>query len=316
MTSIYEMANIKIKSYSFIFLYLLMTPICKGHDGTPVAPSEPAELPVLISADEGVEIFDKDHYVTAHANISMERADVSLYGDKLRADYQIEETGKRKLDKFDMSENFLMFSPQGTLYGDKGTYDLTKDTIKVIGRNLRLYTLQGEIKACDALIYHPNAMIAHAHGKAKVINRDSTQHLYGDHLTAYFKPADVTNTTTTQTPLLTPMKGNLRLEKITGDGNVKLILPNKVATSNRGTYYAEEDKFILEGNVKVTDENRQMNGEYATVNRATGVSKVWNCEPNQASPTSAPPAESTALASTQKSGPKKRVRALLLPDKK
>lgn len=316
MINICKMASSKIKSYASFLLCVFLSSFCKGQDETTTLSQEPAELPVLISADEGVEIFDNDHYVTACANISMERADVSLYGDKLRADYQIEETGKRKLDKFDMSENFLMFSPQGTLYGDKGTYDLTKDIIKVIGRNLRLYTLQGEIRASDALIYHPNAMIAHAHGAAKVINRDATQHLYGDHLTAYFKPADTTKTTTTQTPLLTPMRGNLRLDKITGEGNIKLILPNKVATSNRGTYYAQEDKFILEGNVKVTDENRQMNGEYATVNRATGVSKVWNCAPGQTPPAGAGATDASASSPDQKSEPKKRVRALLLPNKK
>ena len=81
---------------------------------------------------------------------------------------------------------------------------------------------------------------------------------------------------------------------------MKVVLPDKVIQAQEGYYDVLTDIIILKGNVRGTDKKTQLMGEYARINRKTGVTEVFAAEPS---------AEGKPVAS--QGGKPKRVRILL-----
>lgn len=280
-----------------LFLLLMWNISVAADDTTQEAP------PIYLSADKGIEIHDQENYVHAKENISVERGATTLYGDECKAYYDKDtaQDDKRDLTKIDVHRNVLIFSPEGTIYADEGTYDIPKDTVTLTGKALRLQGGAGNLYAKDTLLYHPEQRQAEALGDAHIISRDKTQHLFADRLVSNFIELQINAASSKTSAAPTPdgLGNNLALDSIEAFGNVRIILPNKVVMADHGKYIAAADKFILTHNVKLQEEDKQMQGDYAVIDRKTGLSKVWYKSP----------AEDT-------SRPTKRVRALLLPKKK
>ena len=92
----------------------------------------------------------------------------------------------------------------------------------------------------------------------------------------------------------------LGVERVEATGGVEVATPNEFVTGRRGTYYVAREVATLEGGVKITRGENQLNGEYAEVDLKAGVSRLL----------ANPPAGEVGAE-----GPSKpeRVRGLLVP---
>jgi lipopolysaccharide export system protein LptA len=277
------------------FVFIGLSPCCAQDEKN-------IPLPVHLSSDNGFEIFDQENLMIGHKNVMVERGASTLYADNCRGYFTKNESGKKEIERMEMEGNTLMVVPEATAYSDKAVYSVPSDTLTLTGSNLRLYGKDNELFAKKAIIYQPEAKIAKAIGQAEV--QGETYRLQGDMITAYFQEVDPDLkkdvAVEKSTPSL-PGGDQLTLKKIEADGNVKLIMPDKVAIGDHGIYDAEKDITILIGNVKLSDPERQLEGEYAEVDRKTGISKLLPTDPRE-----------NLKLSTVVASPKKRVRAMLI----
>ena len=80
--------------------------------------------------------------------------------------------------------------------------------------------------------------------------------------------------------------GSLELRRIEAFGNVRITTPLERARGNHGIYYADRELATLDGDVKITREENQLNGQYAEVNLKTGISRLLPGPPGTAAGTS------------------------------
>ena len=125
------------------------------------------------------------------------------------------------------------------------------------GRDLRLLTKEETITARDSMEYSQKDQTAVARGEAVAIRED--KRLTADVLTAHFK-ADA--------------EGKLQIHALAAQGNVTISTPSEYMRSDRGVYYVADELAELFGDVKITSGQNQLNGGYAEINLATGVSRL------------------------------------------
>ncbi|MFN7662878.1 MAG: LptA/OstA family protein [Alphaproteobacteria bacterium] len=77
-------------------------------------------------------------------------------------------------------------------------------------------------------------------------------------------------------------KGKLSLSKVDALGNVKITMPDKVLRAREGTYDVQKDMIFFQGDVRVTEKNNHLKGDYATMDRKTGQTLVLNHNPLKA----------------------------------
>ncbi len=69
------------------------------------------------------------------------------------------------------------------------------------------------------------------------------------------------------------------LKRVEAFGNVKVVMPNKIALAHEGYFDVVSDIIVLKGNVRVTEKNNQLVGSYGRINRKTGVTEVFGYDP-------------------------------------
>jgi lipopolysaccharide export system protein LptA len=69
-------------------------------------------------------------------------------------------------------------------------------------------------------------------------------------------------------------KDETEIRQIVATGNVRITTPTDYVVGDEGVYYVQEEVATLTGDVKITRDGNQMNGNYAEVNLATGISQL------------------------------------------
>jgi lipopolysaccharide export system protein LptA len=234
--------------------------------------------PVEINADEGIEWRRDEKVYIAIGNARAARGDVELFGDKLTAFYRDTESGGTEIYRVEAHGNVRVVSPSESVYGDEGFYEVDQGLAVMTGDNLKLETKDDVITARDALEYWEKDQKAIARGDAVAIRED--KRLMADILTAHFEPdAD----------------GKLVIQTVDAEGNVRISTPTDYISSKRGVYHIDSELAELFGDVKITRDQNQLNGGYAEINLATGVSRL--------------------LANAPGSSGDGKVRGLLVPEK-
>ena len=237
------------------------------------------DQPLAINADEGIEWRRDSNQYIARGNASAAQGDVEIFADVLIATYRDAPEGGTEIYQIDAQGSVRIVSPTETVYGDAGRYDVDRGVLVMRGQNLKLETGQDVVTARDSLEFWEKQNIAVARGDAVAIRDD--KRLQADTLTALFKPDE---------------SGKLRIEQIDGKGNVEITTPTDFVRGNKAVYYVQRELATLTGAVKITRGDNQLNGEYAEVNLAPGVSRLLAGPPGQ--------------------GGKVRVRGLLIPRRK
>jgi len=235
--------------------------------------------PLEINADQGIEWRRDEQTYVARGNAHAARGRISVYADVLIAHYKSGAGDSSEIDRIDAEGNVRIVSPTETIYGDRGAYDVVNGVLVLVGKDLRLVGEKDLITARDSLEYWEKRQIAVARGDAEAVRED--KRIKADVLTAHFEPA---------------ANKDLELTKVDAFGNVSVATATEFASGDSGVYYVAREFATLSGSVKITREENQMNGEYAEVDMASGVSRLL----------SAPPGSKGA----------KRVRGLIVPKRK
>jgi lipopolysaccharide export system protein LptA len=202
--------------------------------------------PVEITADEG----------------RAARGEIELFGDILSAFYRDGADGSTEIYRVEAHGNVRILSPNERVYGDDGYYDVERGVVTLTGKALRLETGGDSITANESLEYWEAKQLAVARGGAVASRGDKS--LSADLLVGHFRKDD---------------EGQLVLSQVDAEGQVEISTPTDFVTSKSGVYHVDKELAELIGNVKITRGEAQLNGEYAEVNLATGVSRLLAAPP-------------------------------------
>jgi lipopolysaccharide export system protein LptA len=225
------------------------------------------DQPLEINADEGIEWRRDEQLYIARGNAHAARGEISIFADVMTAHYVKTEKGKSEIDRIDVHGNVRIVSPTETAYGDRGAYDVVNGVLVLVGDSLRLESKGDLITARDSLEYWEQKQLAVARGNAVATRED--KRIQADVLSAHFEP-DATD--------------DLTLTRIDAFGNVEVSTATEYATGDKGVYYVEREFATLSGSVKITRDENQLNGEYAEIDLATGVSRLLAGPPGAKGP--------------------------------
>lgn len=220
--------------------------------------------PLEINADEGIEWRRNEQVYVARGNAVAARGDITVYADEMTAHYRKTDKSSTDIDRIDVVGNVRIVSPSETVYGDRGAYDVINGVLVLVGKDLRLIGEQDTITARDSLEYWENKQMAVARGDAEAIRED--KRIKADVLTAHFEPG---------------ANDSQELKRIEAFGNVRITTAEEYARGNHGIYYVDRELASLNGDVKITREDNQLNGQYAEVNLKTGISRLLPGPPGQ-----------------------------------
>jgi len=218
--------------------------------------------PVEITADDGIEWRRKEKVYIASGKARAARGDIELFGDKLSAFYRDAADGSTEVYRVEAHGNVRIMSPNEAVYGDDGYYDVDRGVVTMTGKGLRLETGEDSITANESLEYWEAKRVAVARGGAVASRGDKS--LHAELLVGHFRKDD---------------EGRMVLKQVDAQGQVEIATPTDFVTSDSGVYHVEQELAELFGGVKITRGETQLNGEYAEVNLATGVSRLLAAPP-------------------------------------
>ena len=230
--------------------------------------------PLVIEADDGLEWIPKQGKYIARGNARAARGKVTLQAEELIAHYRDTEAGQgQEMVRLDAKGRVKIVAlgkdQRGKLAktiatGDMAVYHVKESVFVLNGKKLQMVSPQGVLKARDSLEYWDKRQTAVARGKAVVIQ--NKQRLHADILTAYFTSPSADN-----------QKSNTngqRIDRVDAIGNVHVSVSNAIIRGDRGEYYPNTSVATLRGNVKITSNRNQLNGDTAKVNLKTGIYKL------------------------------------------
>ncbi len=239
-----------------------------------------SDKPIEVYADDGIEWNQNDRQYVARGNARAIQGTTTVYGDTLIAFYEEVAGGGTEVYRLDAIGRVRIVSPNETAYGDKAVYDVRKGVLVMTGSALRLVTATEVITARDSLEYYEEKNLAVARGnavskplppKGKKAAPGTDRTVRADVLTAYFRdgaaPAPASGQGGGQS-------GGQSIERMEAFGNVVVTRPGEVSRGARGAYFPGRDLAHLWGGVRITRDDNQLNGEFAEVNFATGISRI------------------------------------------
>lgn len=223
-----------------------------------------SEGAVDVTSDQGIEWLQREQKFIAKGNARAIRNNVTVYADELIAHYREQKTGKgTEVWKLEALGHVRIISADTKVFGDSAVYDIDNVVLVVKGQPFaKLQTATDTVTATDSLEYWEAKRVAVARGDAFVQHED--KRLKADTITA---------------DLREDKAGKLEIKQANAFGNVLVRTPTDIATGDKGVYYTESQLATLTGNVKITRDKNQLNGGYAEVNLATGVSKLFPAAP-------------------------------------
>jgi len=221
-----------------------------------------SDQPVEITAEDGIEWRRKDKVYIASGKARAARGEIELYGDKLSAFYRDAADGSTEVYRVEAHGNVRILSPNEAVYGNDGYYDVDRGVVTLTGDSLRLEASGDRITANESLEYWESKRLAVARGGA-VASRGDKQ-LSAELLVGHFRQDE---------------DGRLVLKQVDAQGQVEISTPTEYVTSDSGVYHVDKEVAELVGTVKITRGEAQLNGEYAEVNLATGVSRLLAAPP-------------------------------------
>lgn len=244
------------------------------------------ELPLEINAENGIVCEREKNICTASGNVVASHGDYVLNCDTLIAYFREGKDRKTELWQVEAKGNVVIHSTKAhhVAYAQHGLYTLDDERALLTGRNLKLEVDDLIVTARDALEYSKSKNIAFAKGEAVAVKENRL--IKGETLKAYFAPNQ---------------QGKHDIQRIEAFKNVLISTDTEVATGDYGDYLKDKEFATLEGNVKITRQDGQIEGQYAEVKLDKGISKVFNQSP---------------VSSTRSRKSNQRVHVLILPRQK
>ena len=212
--------------------------------------------PLEVDAEQGIEWRQGEDTFIARGNAVARRGGSEVRADELIAHYR-EVNGATQIYLIEAIGTVNIASHTEKVFGDRAVYDLDKAVAVVTGSDLRLTTPTDLVTARDSLEYWENRNIAVARGGASITREDRV--LRAETLTAN---------------LTRDRQGALRVTQVDALDNVNITTANEFVSGDKGVYDVDRDIAVLEGSVKITRGENQLNGDRAEVNLKTGISRL------------------------------------------
>jgi lipopolysaccharide export system protein LptA len=270
-----------------IFFYLI-TPSLVWSQSLNLATKE-NDQPIEITADNGIEWQRDKQIMIASGKAKASRGEASVEADELRAFYKKNKNGSSNLFRLDAIGRVTITSPSQKLTGETGVYDLTQGILVLRGKKVSLISGKNIITANQQLEFYEKKEMAVARKNAKA-NHDGRV-LRADTLVAFF---------------FKDKNGKTQLSRIQAFENVRLVNNTESVWADKGIYDVSSGIATLNGNVRITRNGNQLNGDSAIINLTTGVSKLLTD----------PVGQSSTNIKNRKLQKKKRVRGYLRPTMK
>ena len=236
------------------------------------------DMPIEITADNGIEWEKNKEILIASGNAKASRGGITVLAEVLRAYYRKKTTGGTDLYRLDAAGGVKIFSDTESMEGQTAVLDFEQAILKVDGKKVIYKAGPDTITANQQMEYWERQKMAIARGNAIAIHKGKTLR------------ADV-------------LKALLRKNK-TGRSEVYIIEAfNKVLIfsgkdklgSDSAIYQLDSGIATLKGNVSIVREDTILKGDLAEINLKTGISKLLTVD------------------SVGSRGVKKRVRGLIYP---
>lgn len=221
------------------------------------------DRPLEIQAEEGIEWRRKEQLYIARGKARAVHGEITVLAEVMSAHYAEDAEGNSAIDQVEIVGNVVIEAPNGKAFGDRGIYELAKGTFLLFGDDLRLESGADRVTARDSLEYWDAERQAIARGDARATRED--KEIRADLLIAFFEPGEA---------------ANFKLARIEAQGNVAIKTASEFAKGAHGVYYVDRDFATLSGDVKITRDGNQLNGEYAEVDLASGVSRLLATAPD------------------------------------
>jgi lipopolysaccharide export system protein LptA len=216
-----------------------------------------SSAPIEIEADDGIEWRRNEKVYIARGNARAARGDLQVNADVLSAYYRETAKGGSDIYRVTAEGNVTLISSNDKIWGDRAVYDLDQGSLIVTGQKLRAQTKKQTLTARDSLEYWEKQLAMVARGDAEVVEGD--RRVKADLLTGYLrKGAD----------------GKTELYQVEATGHVRIWRGQDYAQAATAVYNLDSDVATLDGSVKITRGENQLNGDHAEFDLKTGISRI------------------------------------------
>jgi lipopolysaccharide export system protein LptA len=216
-----------------------------------------SNAPIEIEAADGIEWRRDERVYIARGKARAKRGDLQVDADVLSAYYRGEGKNSNDIYRVTAEGNVVLSSSNDRIWGDRAVYDLDQGSLIVTGQKLRAQTKKQILTARDSLEYWQKQLAMVARGDAEVIEGD--RRVKADLLTGYMrKGAD----------------GKTELYQVEAKGHVRIWRDEDYAQAQTAVYNLDSDIATLDGSVKITRGENQLNGDHAEFDMKSGVSRI------------------------------------------
>ena len=216
------------------------------------------DMPIEITADNGIEWEKNREILIASGNAKASRGGVTVLAEVLRAYYRKKTTGGTDLYRLDAAGGVKIFSDTESMEGQTAVLDFEQAILKVDGKKV-IYKGGSDtiITANQQMEYWERQKMAVARGNAVAIHKGKT--LRADVLKALLRK----NKT-----------GRSEVYIIEAFNNVLIVSDKDRLRSDSAIYKLDSGIATLKGNVSIIREDHILKGDLAEINLKTGISKL------------------------------------------
>jgi len=217
------------------------------------------DKPLEIFADNGIEWRRDEKLYVARGNAVARQGGMTVRAAVLRARYS-GEGSSGDITRVEANGNVVIVTPDTRVEGQRAIYDVAGDVMRMTGSGLKLISGDDVVTARDSLEYRPGERLAVARGDAQVERFDPARG------TSNIVRADILSATFAE--------DGKSLHVVDAIDNVEILTPCEYLAADAGRYLVAQQIAKMSGNVRITREQSQLNGEEAEVNLKTGISSL------------------------------------------
>ena len=215
------------------------------------------DMPIEITADNGIEWEKNKEILIASGNAKASRGGITVLAEVLRAYYRKKTTGGTDLFRLEAAGGVKIFSDTESMEGQTAVLDFEQAILKVDGKKVIYKAGPDTITANQQMEYWERQKMAVARGNAVAIHKGKT--LRADVLKALLRK----NKT-----------GRSEVYIIEAFNNVLIVSDKDRLRSDSAIYKLDSGIVTLKENVSIIRENSILNGDLAEINFKTGISKL------------------------------------------
>ena len=215
------------------------------------------DMPIEITADNGIEWKKNKEILIASGNAKASRGGITVLAEVLRAYYRKKTTGGTDLYRLEAAGGVKIFSDNESMEGQTAVLDFEQAILKVDGKKVIYKAGPNTITANQQMEYWERQKMAVARGNAVAIHKGKT--LRADVLKALLRK----NKT-----------GRSEVYIIEAFNNVLIVSDKDRLRSDSAIYKLDSGIVTLKKNVSIVREDSILNGDLAEINLKTGISKL------------------------------------------